>query len=157
MYKSYSDKWVSIWHLKAPNGSKFDASKKVIPNSINVMECKLYKGCTSPPNFLTPKYLGLESRPFFVDPAVFLVAQRLNTKLIPPEDSGIKHISGRQNIFQNRRKVQGKPTAHMLSPVALAYTEAFEISSLTFTLLKIDEKTILLATGHLQSWMILLN
>jgi len=94
--------------------------------------------------------LGLESRPFFVDPAVFLVAQRLNTKLIPPEDSGIKHISGRQNIFQNRRKVQGKPTAHMLSPVALAYTEAFEISSLTFTLLKIDEKAILLATGHLQ-------
>jgi len=81
----------------------------------------MFPGSTfSPPNFLTPKYLGLESRPFFVDPAVFLVAQRLNTKLITPEDS-----------------------------VALAYTEAFEISSLTFTLLKIDEKAILLATGHL--------
>ena len=56
---------------------------------------RVFESGTSPPNFLTPKYLGLESRPFFVDPAVFLVAQRLNTKLITPEDSGIKHISGR--------------------------------------------------------------
>jgi hypothetical protein len=36
--------------------------------------------------------LGLESRPFFVDPAVFFVAQRLNTKLSPPDASGIKYI-----------------------------------------------------------------
>lgn len=41
---------------------------------------------TSPPNFFTPRFLGLESRPFLVDPAVFLVAQRLNIKLNPPAD-----------------------------------------------------------------------
>ena len=39
---------------------------------------------TSPPNFFTPRFFGLESRPFFVDPAVFLVAHRLNVKLSPP-------------------------------------------------------------------------
>lgn len=41
---------------------------------------------TSPPNFLTPRFLGSESRPFFVDPAVFFVAQRLNVKLNPSPD-----------------------------------------------------------------------
>lgn len=42
---------------------------------------------TSPPNFFTPKYLGFESRPFFVDPAVFFVAHLLNKRLNPPDDS----------------------------------------------------------------------
>jgi hypothetical protein len=95
----------------------------------------------------------LESRPFLVDPAVFLVAQRLNTKLIPPEDSVTKLISGKI-IVQNRQIAEKCKLMlhqlHMLSPVALAYTEAFEISSLTFTLLNTDDKAIFLATGHLQ-------
>jgi hypothetical protein len=49
-----------------------------------------HKTHTSPPNFFTPRFLGFESRPFFVDPAVLLVAQRRNTKLNPsPETSKI--------------------------------------------------------------------
>lgn len=41
---------------------------------------------TSPSNIFTPRFFGFESRPFFVDPAVFLVAQRLSIKLSPPAD-----------------------------------------------------------------------
>lgn len=48
------------------------------------MISKPFSSLTSPPNFFTPRYFGLESRPFFVDPAVFFVAQRLNVKLNPP-------------------------------------------------------------------------
>jgi len=52
-----------------------------------------HKSLTSPPNFFTPRFLGFESRPFFVDPAVFLVAQRRKTKLNPsPETSKIMNF-----------------------------------------------------------------
>jgi hypothetical protein len=72
-------------------------------------------------------------------------------------ESGISQ-AGKITV-QNRRKVPSSQlhTSYQSSPVALAYTEAFEISSLTFTLLKTDEKAILLATKHLQPSIILLN
>ena len=51
---------------------------------IRTQKCKT---STSPPNFFTPRFLGFESRPFFVEPAVFLEAQRLNTILKPSPDT----------------------------------------------------------------------
>lgn len=68
----------------------------------------------SPPNFFTPRYLGLESRPFRVDPAVFLVAQRLKSMFNPPDASA-----------------------------AVGYTLALEARSLRPTLRKIAEKLML--------------
>jgi len=53
---------------------------------ISTQKCK---NNTSPPNFFTPRFLGFESRPFFVEPADFLVAQRLNTILKPSPETSI--------------------------------------------------------------------
>jgi hypothetical protein len=58
----------------------------------------VFESGTSPPNFFTPKYFGLESRPFFVDPAVFFVAQRLNIMFSPPDNSGSMYSLGRYNL-----------------------------------------------------------
>lgn len=67
---------------------------------------------TSPPNFFTPRFLGFESRPFFVDPAVFLLAQCLNIKLKPPPDTSTfrnftcyltQHLSMLEFIISTRK------------------------------------------------------
>jgi len=62
-------------------------------NKINTQN----KTNTSPPNFFTPRFLGFESRPFFVEPAVFLEAQRLNVKLKPSPETSKNKIVGSTN------------------------------------------------------------
>lgn len=94
---------------------------------------------TSPPNFFTPRFLGFESRPFLVDPAVFLVAQRLNNKLNPtaaPSETQLNnhcnHQICRQSSMTQAQLVLDEP----FLPLKLLYTGTLVIKSLTFSRLQ---------------------